>query len=128
MSLRFGNILPNIYMITKSLYFYTVDGAETRVPSLFGNSYKDCVVIEGNSGSSKPCQFPFTYKNETFNGCTSTDRYRYGKPWCSTKTDNNNIHIDGFSGDCPKKHCPLASISEKPGPQQTPNLGKLHYF
>ena len=31
---------------------------------------KDCLVEERGSSESKPCQFPFIYKNETFYGCT----------------------------------------------------------
>ena len=34
---------------------------------------KDCLVEERGSGDSKPCQFPFIYKNETFYGCTLKD-------------------------------------------------------
>ena len=35
--------------------------------------------------------------------------YRYGNPWCSTKTDRNNMHINGFQGDCTVKNCPFAN-------------------
>ena len=43
--------------------------------------------------------------------------YRYGNPWCSTKTDRNNMHINGFQGDCDVKKCPFAD--EK---QDTPDF------
>ena len=35
--------------------------------------------------------------------------YRYGNPWCSTKTDRNNMHINGFQGDCTVENCPFAN-------------------
>ena len=79
--------------------------------------FLDCSVIEIASGLSKPCQFPFIFKNLTFNGCTSitgkqedTGDYIHGKLWCSTKTDGSNNHItdQGYYGDCPKLNCPNA--------------------
>ena len=64
----------------------------------------------------KPCQIPFIFKNETFYGCTTilgkseAGVYRFGNPWCSTKTTVKHEHISngGFYGDCLEENCPSA--------------------
>ena len=51
----------------------------------------------------RPCQFPFTFKNKTYNNCvTSNDEYY--KPWCSTKVNfltNEHVERQGYWGYCP---------------------------
>lgn len=66
-----------------------------------------CTVTEVKSGEKKPCQFPFTTKNETFYQCTDkVGQLKFDKPWCSTKTERKNgqnVHIPsrGYYGeDC----------------------------
>ena len=79
-----------------------------------------CSVIEENSGIMKPCQIPFIFKNETFYGCTTilgkseTGVYRFGNPWCSTKTTVKHEHISngGFYGDCLEENCPSAGEAD----------------
>ena len=68
----------------------------------------------------KPCQIPFIFKNETFYGCTTilgkseTGVYRFGNPWCSTKTTVKHEHISngGFYGDCLEENCPSAGEAD----------------
>ena len=51
----------------------------------------------------KPCQFPFIFKNETFNSCTPKHDPD-DKLWCSTRTNPiTNEHIKGQDlwGYCP---------------------------
>ena len=52
---------------------------------------------EGSGKLASPCQFPFILNNKKYWACT----YDYGhlagyKPWCSTKTDENDNHIKGI--------------------------------
>ena len=44
----------------------------------------------------KYCEFPFTYKNQTYHSCLKRDEVY----WCPTKVDENNEAIDGFWGEC----------------------------
>ena len=49
----------------------------------------------------RPCKFPFIYNNKTYDSCTYDYSYATGwYPWCSTKTDENNIHVKGSSARC----------------------------
>ena len=67
------------------------------------------------------CQFPFTHEGRTYFGCTSiitnktkTGDFEFGKPWCSTKTDDNHNHItgNGYYGDClEENNCPTEAKS-----------------
>ena len=66
------------------------------------------------------CVFPFTWNNKTHYACTyEHNNFWLGKPWCSTKVDENDNHIDGHWGICDIKNdkCP---IEEKP--QRTSKL------
>ena len=68
-------------------------------------------MTEKKSGLVKPCQFPFNFKGQTFESCTTiirTDPIVHGDAWCSTNTDSNNNHVEGggFYGDCGPK-CPF---------------------
>ena len=91
---------------------------DNEVPFL--EKKKECSVLEVASGESKPCQFPFIYKNETYYGCTLKDSIgdldtQTGKPWCSTKIDPLDYeHItDGdYYGDCVMEECPSAKAGE----------------
>ena len=72
-------------------------------------SLAKCTVIEKSSNESKPCQFPFMYKNQLFHGCT-TLLYKIGdsSSWCSTKRDPETLeHVTGHEnfGNCPSD-CP----------------------
>ena len=69
----------------------------------------------------KPCQIPFIFKNETFYGCTTilgkseAGVYRFGNPWCSTKTTVKHEHISngGFYGDCLEENCSSAEEADE---------------
>ena len=44
-----------------------------------------------------PCVFPFEYKSETYNECTTVD---FGNTmWCSTRTEDG-VHVKGEYGEC----------------------------
>ena len=81
--------------------------------SPFSAAAGTCSVTEKKSGLVKPCQFPFNFKGQTFESCTTiigTDPIVHGDAWCSTNTDSNDNHIDGgsFYGDCQRENCPSA--------------------
>ena len=72
----------------------------------------NCTTDSAIAGESKPCQFPFIYKSETFYGCTTTDGEN-GKAWCSTLVDQLDFeHVNGgeFYGDCLLEECPTTEI------------------
>ena len=64
---------------------------------------KHCVV-EDQSGSERPCVFPFKYKGRYFDGCTNFD---YDKVWCATLLDNEGSYIDDQWGLCKDSSCYL---------------------
>ena len=90
---------------------YAQDDFANTIFGEFDNK-KDCSVIETNSKSTIPCQFPFIYENKTFYGCTSylVDKFTRAesfnaKPWCSTKNDQITMEMvtgNGYYGDCPQ--------------------------
>ncbi len=62
---------------------------------------KDCQVKQARDQVSKPCQFPFVYKNEIFSGCTDFEDDKGA--WCSTNVDpDTREHVDkgGYYGYC----------------------------
>ena len=68
----------------------------------------ECSVIEQGSLLSKPCQFPFVYKGQSYDKCIFKDNGGNGQPWCSTKTDpTSKEHIGGGGhyGDCSQDLC-----------------------
>ena len=67
------------YIVLKLSLFLTLANCNLENPDAI------CNVIEVNSNSTKPCDFPFMYKDITYHGCTLKDGD--GKPWCSTKKD-----------------------------------------
>jgi len=55
-----------------------------------------------NTGKSKlgvSCVFPFKYKDEIYNSCTTEDDSD-GFLWCSTKVDSEGKHVQGNFGHC----------------------------
>ena len=69
-----------------------------------GSSLGKCTVVEKGTNESKPCQFPFIYKDQIFHGCT-TVLYKTGDtfPWCSTKRKPGDLeHLTGDQnyGNC----------------------------
>ena len=50
------------------------------------------VKIVDSDDPEKECVFPFTHDNVTYYGCP-VDPIDETKRWCSTKTDENGLHI-----------------------------------
>ena len=67
---------------------------------------KECVTAPDSKVPNTSCVFPFTHNGVLYAGCP-TDPTDKTKRWCSTKTDENGIHVDGIgnfgfcSGNCP---------------------------
>ena len=102
----------HILSILVLFLYLTKARPQDDLDSLLFENQKDCSVIEKRSGESKPCQFPFIYKSETFYGCTTTDGEN-GKAWCSTLVDQLDFeHVNGgeFYGDCLLEECPTTEI------------------
>jgi hypothetical protein len=57
--------------------------------------------LEIQSNKTKPCVFPFKFKNRTYNGCTNIDNPN-AFIWCPTKVHDNGEHIssEGLWGEC----------------------------
>ena len=51
-----------------------------------------CNVRQEKDGATKPCQFPFVWKDRIFYGCT-TFLDPDDKAWCSTATDEDHQHL-----------------------------------
>ena len=66
-----------------------------------------CTTTTGDD-PNKPCVFPFKFKDETYNYCTTTSNDPDDtKAWCSTKVDEFGRHVGGQGnwGYCEPK-CP----------------------
>eukprot|EP00091_Calanus_sinicus_P024628 TRINITY_DN894_c0_g1_i12.p2 TRINITY_DN894_c0_g1~~TRINITY_DN894_c0_g1_i12.p2 ORF type:complete len:128 (-),score=32.93 TRINITY_DN894_c0_g1_i12:76-459(-) len=70
-----------------------------------------CVTIGGPT-PNKPCIFPFSHNGKTYQGCTpwTYGGANQGTPWCSTKTNGQGAHVNGFGnyGFC-GQDCPAAT-------------------
>jgi len=82
---------------------------------------QDCFVKEVRTETFKPCQFPFVWNGETYYSCTNktarfgNGEFKYGNPWCSTKTDpitNEHVANRRFHGDCKTEFCPSDEIEQ----------------
>jgi len=90
-----------LYLIL-GLTVYLVAGAPSPVE--IEDEYEEedaCLTSADSEDPEKECIFPFTFNNFTYNGCP-TDPLDDTKRWCSTKTDENGVHItgDGTWGYC----------------------------
>ena len=67
----------------------------------------DCRTIGGPVGPGSQCQLPFIFQGTTYFGCP-VDLVDNTKTWCSTKIDENGVHVSGqgaygfCSSTCPK--------------------------
>ena len=57
-----------------------------------------CADNNGKGGYTFPCQFSFRYKEVLHHSCTTVDND--GVEWCSTRTDEDNNHLEGYKGNC----------------------------
>lgn len=69
---------------------------------------KTCLSCQTVGSSGTPCVFPFNYRDNTYNKCTSKDSDN-GQPWCATATAEDGFVVDGAWGDC-DEGCPGTRI------------------
>ena len=62
----------------------------------------------GGPQTGRRCIFPFTFRGQTFNRCT-TDFDPDGRRWCSVEVDLNGNHINGQWGYCAPT-CPSSPV------------------
>ena len=65
----------------------------------------ECVTARDSKLPNAPCVFPFTHEGVLYEGC-ATDPTDKTRRWCSTKTDENGIHVKGNYGFC-SGNCPV---------------------
>jgi len=64
---------------------------------------EDCLAYDSVHDEYK-CIFPFQYKGRVWNYCTDYDSHDNNRRWCSTKVDDQGLHIPGHFGHC-QKNC-----------------------
>ena len=64
------------------------------VPNPQGGPGEICLTTIDSHDSEKECVFPFIHDDVTYNGCP-IDPIDETKRWCSTKTDENGVHVRG---------------------------------
>merc|ERR1719295_1165731 len=67
-----------------------VGGNNGEITFTFSTSEDEnqCLTI-GGKVTRQPCVFPFTYQDETYQGCTTVNDPD-NKPWCSVATDDQD--------------------------------------
>ena len=71
--------------------------------------------------AKNPCQFPFMYKNITYNYCIKRKKYKNDKFWCAATVDETNHLINwGYCSDL----CPLEDKGYKNRFNQEDNISK----
>ena len=55
-------------------------------------NFSSVCVIEQRTKLSRPCKFPFIFKERLFNNCTDYADKK-GNYWCSTNVNSNQRHI-----------------------------------
>ena len=72
------------------------DGVHIGGQGNYGYCGPECPVEENCSANNgKKCVFPFKWKNLTHNECTVHGSPEPDKRWCSTKVDEDGVHIAG---------------------------------
>ena len=66
------------------------------------------MTVDGSKVGAK-CVFPFKYRGTMYKECTMIND---NQPWCSTKTDSQDIHV---SGQGEWGHCSSECLSDDEG-------------
>ena len=86
------------------LHFAIFCGTTYGTPMNIRVSSPECVTASDSKVPDTPCVFSFTHEGVLYEVCL-TDPVNKTRRWCSTKTDENGIHVMencGFcSGNCP---------------------------
>ena len=62
-------------------------------------SFIHIVSCKTNGGNveNQPCVFPFIYKGDSYQACTTKD---HDVPWCYTEVNSNGAGVEGRWGNC----------------------------
>jgi hypothetical protein len=74
-------------------YYLFGNRRQLQVSSRSGKACADPTSFR-NSGPDSVCQFPFTFRDQTFTACTR-EGDTGGRLWCSTKVDAAGRHVSG---------------------------------
>jgi len=94
------------------------DGSDESSTST--SSGTGCRTSGGPAGAGVQCQFPFSHKGVTYNGCP-VDPYEQDERWCSTKVDGQGEHVSGgghygfCDSGCPKHKSTTGSTGGSSG-------------
>ena len=58
--------------------------------------------------TDQECDFPFTYKEKTYENCTTDaldDNTNAINAWCATETDEDGVMVEGKHGECDLDSC-----------------------
>jgi len=70
-----------------------------------------CLTASDSKDPGNECVFPFKHDDITYFGCP-IDPEDATRRWCSTKTDENDVHVKGSFGYCTKGCKPEISADE----------------
>ena len=111
-----GNTInPSSPSYTSVYWWYQpyLTGRAAKGTSAFASNFGICQYTECTSMTGAKCKFPFKYKGRLYDTCiTVDDKGSYtGAPWCSMKTDEFGIHVEGnedtCSDSCRVADCPV---------------------
>ena len=97
---------------TQVLYEVTASGVPRNWPYTETNSNRLRVRSADHQGSgpaNQNCQFPFTYRGQTYSACTPVDNS--GLDWCSVRVDQAGNHQAGYWGNCGPPEQELAQLA-----------------
>ena len=81
-------------------------------------------TVDSPVNKNAPCIIPFKYKGILRKGCITEDDPD-GRHWCSTKVDDNLLHIAGQGNwgycrpTCPQEALPTITTTKEPTSPQT---------
>merc|ERR1712223_1869388 len=85
-----------------------IETTTTTASSTTTTSTSKCMTVSG-AVSGAECQFPFVFKGQVYNSCTTAGGF--SQPWCSTTT--NSYYINSQWGNC-ASNCPGVGSETQP--------------
>merc|ERR1711928_241555 len=85
-----------------------IETTTTTASSTTTTSASKCMTVSG-AVSGVECQFPFVFKGQVYNSCTTAGGF--SQPWCSTTT--NSYYINSQWGNC-ASNCPGLDSETQP--------------
>merc|ERR1711953_1421156 len=85
-----------------------IETTTTTASSTTTTSGSKCMTVSG-AVSGVECQFPFVFKGQVYNSCTTAGGF--SQPWCATTT--NSYYINSQWGNC-ASNCPGVDSETQP--------------